>query len=240
AFETLGAIYDLGKRRRYQAVWTSLVGFIVHSNDEGTLEEMGLELSEDQNDDILDVKEEVWKVDLKAVARRREKGGFDNVWVPIQRLLFNALSKPRSTAQNNPLVWWLAVLVRSAISNEKDFISSGRFNKNPMPMDVDIEGRLQAMVHYSKVLVLDDAFLSWSENSEWVMEVQRDLNLVDMEWINDENGARPEDSTDERSCSSAACQAILVQVKKQVEEHLGGKKGAAMHWAQLLAEEMGS
>lgn len=72
------------------------------------------------------------------------------------------------------------------------------------------------------------------------MEVQRDLNLVDMEWINDENGVRPEDSTDERSCSSAAWQAILVQVKKQVGEHLGGKKGTAMHWAQLLAEEMGS
>lgn len=81
AFETLAAIWDLGKRRRYQAVWTSLVGFLVHFNDEDALGEMGLKLNEDQIDDILDVKEEVWKVDLGAIGR--VKGGFEEVWVAI-------------------------------------------------------------------------------------------------------------------------------------------------------------
>lgn len=65
----------------------------------------------------------------------------------------------------------MGILVRLAIAGEKDFISSGRFNKNPMLMDVDIRGRLQATVHYSKVLVLDYAFLLWLEESELVMEV---------------------------------------------------------------------
>lgn len=54
-FQTLAPIWDLGKRRRYQAVWTSLVGFLVHSHDEGALEEMGLKLNEGQVDDVLDV-----------------------------------------------------------------------------------------------------------------------------------------------------------------------------------------
>lgn len=75
----------------------------------------------------------------------------------------------------------MGILVRSAIAGEKDFISSGWFNNNPMPMDADIRGRLQAMVHYSKVLVLDHALLSWLGKPEWVMEVQRDLNSVDNE-----------------------------------------------------------
>ncbi|KAI7768453.1 hypothetical protein LZL87_014345 [Fusarium oxysporum] len=69
AFESLAAVYDLGRRRRYQAIWTSLVGFIAHSHDEGMLEEMGMRLTESQINDILDVEQEVWQVDLKAIAR---------------------------------------------------------------------------------------------------------------------------------------------------------------------------
>ncbi|KAL6354028.1 hypothetical protein LRP88_12659 [Fusarium phalaenopsidis] len=74
AFESLAAVCDLSRRRRYQSIWTSLVGFICHSQDEGTLEEMGMRLTESQIDDILDIEQEVWQVDLKAIARRREKG----------------------------------------------------------------------------------------------------------------------------------------------------------------------
>lgn len=46
ASESLAAVYDLGRQGRYQAIWTSLVGFIPQSHDEGTLEEMGMRLSE--------------------------------------------------------------------------------------------------------------------------------------------------------------------------------------------------
>ncbi|KAF9766810.1 hypothetical protein IL306_000720 [Fusarium sp. DS 682] len=143
AFESLAAVDDLGRRRRYQAIWTSLVGSIAHSHDEGTLEEMGMRLTESQIDDILDVEQEVWQVDLKAIARNREKGGFDYVWAPIQQLLMKALGKAKSTPRNNPLVWWIAVLARSAVSGDSDidFISRGRFHMNQMPMDVDLRER---------------------------------------------------------------------------------------------------
>lgn len=70
--KTTSRIWDLGKRRRYQAVWTSLVGFLVHSNDEDALREMGLKLNEDQINDILDVKQEVWNVDLNDIGRVKE------------------------------------------------------------------------------------------------------------------------------------------------------------------------
>ncbi|KAM5510103.1 hypothetical protein FOXYSP1_10203, partial [Fusarium oxysporum f. sp. phaseoli] len=47
---------------------------------EGTLEEMGLRLTESQIDDILDIEQEIWQIDMRAIARRREKGGFEDVW----------------------------------------------------------------------------------------------------------------------------------------------------------------
>ncbi|KAG7402659.1 hypothetical protein Forpe1208_v016978 [Fusarium oxysporum f. sp. rapae] len=245
AFESLAAVYDLGKRRRYQSIWTSLVGFIAHSHSEGTLEEMGMRLTESQIDDILDVEQEVWQVDLKAIARNREKGGFEYVWAPIQQLLMKTLRKAKSTPRNNPLVWWIAVLARSAVSGDSDidFISRGRFHRNPMPMDVDLRERLEAIVHYSKVLVLDGAFSTWSERSErseWVMEVQSRLNMVSIEWINDEGGSRPAGPSGDGGpvYSTAAWQSVVAHIAEQTERHLGGKQKTAIYRLRMLANAM--
>ncbi|KAH6977803.1 hypothetical protein EDB82DRAFT_546266 [Fusarium venenatum] len=230
AFESLAAVYDLGKRRRYQSIWTSLVGFIAHSHSEGTLEEMGMRLTESQIDDILDVEQEVWQVDLKAIARNREKGGFEYIWVPIRQLLMKTLRKAQSTPRNNPHVWWIAVLARSAVSSDSDidFISRGRFHRNPMPMDVDLRERLEAIVYYSKVLVLDSAFSTWSERSErseWVIE------------INDEGGSRPARPSGDGGpvYSTAVWQSVVAHIAEQTERHLGGKQKTAIYRLRMLA-----
>ncbi|KAK2684836.1 hypothetical protein QWA68_016170 [Fusarium oxysporum] len=242
AFESLAAVYDLGQRRRYQAIWTSLVGFIAHSHDEGTLEEMGMRLTESQIKDILDVEQEVWQVDLKAIARNREKGGFEYIWAPIQQLLMKTSRKAKSTPRNNPLVWWIAVLARSAVSGNSDidFISRGRFHRNPMPMDVDLGERLEAIVHYSKVLVLDGAFSIWSERperSEWVMEVESRLNMVSIEWINEEGGSRLAGPSGDGGpvYSTAAWQSVVAHIAEQTERHLGGKQKTAIYRLRMLA-----
>ncbi|KAM5517599.1 hypothetical protein FOXYSP1_08384 [Fusarium oxysporum f. sp. phaseoli] len=62
---------------------TSLVGFIAYLYSEGMLEEIGLQLTESQIDDILDIKQEIWQIDIRAIAQRQEKGGFEDIWVPI-------------------------------------------------------------------------------------------------------------------------------------------------------------
>lgn len=54
-FGTLVAKVNLWKRRRMNAVWTSLICFLVYSYDEGTLQEMGLFVSEELGDSIMDV-----------------------------------------------------------------------------------------------------------------------------------------------------------------------------------------
>ncbi|RYC79510.1 hypothetical protein BFJ63_vAg17611 [Fusarium oxysporum f. sp. narcissi] len=245
AFESLAAVYDLGKRRRYQSIWMSLVGFIAHSHSEGTLGEMGLRLTESQIDDILDIEQEIWQIDTRAIARRREKGGFEDVWVPIRQLLMEALRKPKSTPRNNPLVWWIAVLARSAVSGDSDidFISRGRFHKNPMPMDVGLRERLEAIVHYSKVLVLDGAFSTWSgrsERSEWVMEVQSRLNMVSIEWIDEEGGSRPAGPSGDGGpvYSTDAWQSVVAHIAEETERHLGGKQKTAIYRLRMLANAM--
>ena len=156
-----------------------------------------------------------------------------------------ALRRAKSTPRNNPLGWWIAVLARSAVSgdNDRDFISRGRFHKNPMPMDVDLGERLGAIVHYSKVLVLDDAFSTWSEwseRSEWVMEVQSRLNMVSIEWINDEGGSRPAGPSGDGGpvYSTAAWQSVVADIAEQAERHLGGKQKTAIYRLRMLANAM--
>lgn len=107
---------------------------MVHSYDEGTLEEMGLKLNEDQKDDIMDVTQEIWPI---------VPGGLGSLQGAIEQLVTKAIKKRNSTARNNPSVWWMAILVRSAISEgERDYISRGRFNMNLLPMDLTSEGGL--------------------------------------------------------------------------------------------------
>ncbi|EXJ93252.1 hypothetical protein A1O3_01809 [Capronia epimyces CBS 606.96] len=56
-FQTLAAKFNFARRRRFNAVWTALLCFLVHTaDDNGALEEMGLHLSDDTWDDILDIK----------------------------------------------------------------------------------------------------------------------------------------------------------------------------------------
>ena len=114
-FHTFAAIWDLGRRRRCQAVLSSLVSFLLYCNDEGTLQEMGLELNEDQFDDILDIEQAVWLVDRQDI-RKKALFAFQGVWAAVRGLVLTALVKKRSTPRNNPLLWWMAILVRSATS----------------------------------------------------------------------------------------------------------------------------
>ncbi|KAH7199105.1 uncharacterized protein B0J16DRAFT_258969 [Fusarium flagelliforme] len=253
AFETFAAVWDLGKRRQYQSIWMSLVGFITYAHSRGTLESMGMRLTESQIDDILDIEQEVWQVDLRAIARRREKGGFEDVWVPIQQLLMKALKNPKSTPRNNPLVWWVAVLCRSAISDagdsdediddndeNKDFISRGRFYKNPMPMDVGFKERLEAIVHYSKVLVLNHSFLTWAAPTDWVMQVQSRLNMVSIDWINNERGSRPARLPGDGGpvYTTEAWQSMVAYITENTSTLLGGKQKTAIYRLRTLANAL--
>ncbi|EXL39945.1 hypothetical protein FOCG_17447 [Fusarium oxysporum f. sp. radicis-lycopersici 26381] len=186
-FESLAAVWDLDKRRRYQSVWTSMICFlawIIDNNPESLLA-MGLELDEELEEDIVDIS-------LAVAPNSDIFGDSEDPMEVIQGFLTKLITVESASAQNNPLLWWTSILVRSAISddNEEDFISRGTISMNILLPDVDIRGRIKAICHYSKALIPDKAFMGWRtgrlEREVLAEEIAQDLNKVDNEWLNKE------------------------------------------------------
>jgi len=235
-FETLAPIWELNKRRRTQAIWYSLVAFLLHSHDEGTLKEMGLILNEEQVDDLMDIEQEVWNVNVHPRELATQPEVLSEVWGRTQALLTGSILKMRSTARNNPLLWWICILARSAVSGETDFISSGRFNRNPLPMDVDIAGRVQAILHYAKVFVLESSFWSWDDEATR-FAVGLDINPIDIKWLHIEGRNRPI-TMDDGICDRPDWQAMIHRLRTNASKFLGGKKGTALYGARLLEKAL--
>ncbi|KAJ3543727.1 hypothetical protein NM208_g3422 [Fusarium decemcellulare] len=235
AFQSLAAIWDLSKRRRYQAILTSLFGFLVYSMGQGTLEEMGLYLDEDDAESLFEIITISVMHDMRGLETKSPK--FRLIWRAIESFLLAMMDKEDTLPDNNPLIWWMAILVRSALSADgPDFISRGRFDRNILPMDVDVRERLEAMRHYFKVIVLGHAFWSWE--SQQRLRVQTELDIVNNLWLNDENGCRPFESRDLRDCSTPEWQAMIARVWHEVYRMLGGRRGSAVWWMNMLEKEM--
>jgi hypothetical protein len=80
----------------------------VHSHDKGTLEEMGLELSEDLLDSIMDMKEaDTWhgrifqRIDC-------DPGPVEEA---ILELVTELITDSKAIFHTNPLLWWVGILV---------------------------------------------------------------------------------------------------------------------------------
>jgi len=226
-FESLVPNPLLRWQRRLNAVWTSLVCFLIYSFDEGTLDEMGLHLNEDLADDILDILQDEFMSGCEQ--------GKINLQFSIHALLTRLITDTAATPHGNPLLWWVAILVRSAISDgPDDYISRGIFNMNILPMDLDIRGRVEAVEHYCKVFVLDHTFSTWNTDQQSLSEVQTQLNQVDNKWMSDDNATRPPASLDNRTCQSPAWQDLLRHLRKNCRKFLGERKGTVMHQVRLL------
>ncbi|KAF4984327.1 hypothetical protein FDECE_17114 [Fusarium decemcellulare] len=197
------------------------------AQDEETLEDMGLELNDEDEEDIVDIG---LAVDPSPSLFMDDDDPSDL----IQGFLTRLIMDESAVARKNPLLWWTAILVRSAISGgeEKDFISRGTISMNMLPPDVDIRGRVEAIRHYSKVFVLDKAFTGWRTGRPgrevWAEEIAQELLTVDTEWLNNENGRRPDDRLDRRTCLSPAWKRILEHLEQEGATWLGQKEGTTM------------
>ena len=232
-FESLVPNPLLRWQRRLNAVWTSLVCFLLYSSDEGTLDEMGLHLNEDLADDILDIKQD----ELMSGCEQ----GKINLQASIHALLTRLITDTTATPHGNPLLWWMAILVRSAISDgPDDYISRGIFNMNMLPMDLDMRGRVKAVEHYCKVFILNYTFSTWDTNEQSLSEVQSQLNQVDNNWIEDDNATRPPASLDSRTCQSPAWRDLLHHLRGNCRKFLGRREGTVMHQIRLLRGMMDS
>ncbi|GJN76055.1 hypothetical protein PLICBS_010166 [Purpureocillium lilacinum] len=121
------------------------------------------------------------------------------------------------------------------------YFSHGRLSKNPLPMDMDIWARVRTSVHYSKVLIVENAFYSWEGGPGkrmWFLEVGREVNSVDLMQICRPNGSTPPDDSDKRTCGSPAWKDMLAHLRRRVKANLGGQEGTAMAWVRLMEREM--
>ncbi|KAJ9615649.1 hypothetical protein H2200_001725 [Cladophialophora chaetospira] len=215
-FRTLRANADLGKRRRYQAMWASLVCFLVYCYDNSIdLKNMGLQLAEHIEDGVFDILD-----DIKAGIMAEEEAA-------VAALCENMFKGLVPTASENPILWWLTVLVRSAIDplQELDYISRGCFLMNILPMDLDLPGRIEAIQHYTKVFVLDLAigmFIQFSRDRG--LEILRDLDSADLDWLDDATAQRPSDDDDPRNCDSPAWTIMLEDLKRWALMFLGSRR----------------
>lgn len=111
-FEGWAAKINLTKRRRGDSIFAGLVCFLVYSHAEGTLEEMGLELSEDMIDSIMSVSEaDAWHGRIFQ-SMDRDSGPVEGA---IEELVTELTTDPKATYRTNPLLWWIGILVQSSL-----------------------------------------------------------------------------------------------------------------------------
>ncbi|KAH9205104.1 hypothetical protein DL95DRAFT_451397 [Leptodontidium sp. 2 PMI_412] len=234
-FESWDAKVNLRKRRRGNSIWTGLVCFLIHSYDEGTLEEMGLKLSEGLCDSIMDVTEAVvWHGGI-GQSPNRTRGPVEDA---VEELLMELITDPKATFQTNPLLWWVGILVQSSLGTGRDdYISRGRFNINILPMDVDIRGRLEALLHYCQVFVLHCTMQTWKTSTVQMDEVRGSMATIDLEWLNADNDQRPPPSADTRNCQSVAWKDLVKHLREQSKSFLGEKPRTVGEQLRLLLEE---
>ena len=169
----------------------------------------------------------------------RHSGGWAQraVQDAVGDLCCRMICKPNPDPSTKPLLWWMVVLVQSAVdsSQQDDYISRGRFFWNILPMDLDIRNRIEAVQHYAKALVLNRAFHTREPRPrERLSEVQRDLNVLDNEWLNADTDQRPPESSDSRRCDSVAWKQMLKHLNVHATRNLAGQKNKVLAEARKL------
>ncbi|KAF2008806.1 hypothetical protein BU24DRAFT_91784 [Aaosphaeria arxii CBS 175.79] len=235
---------DIFLQRRWNSVWTSLICFLIYCEEnDGSPEDMGLTLSEELTDDLLDISQALM---FDGYPKPGAEDG-DSVTGEALRVfitnVITALDSHSVSPRTNPLLWWMTVLVHSSLSTHTDFISRGHFTWNILPMDLDIAGRIDAVVHYTQVMLLDLSFRTWKPtNKQHQLDVVQQLDKVDNSWIVKMSSTKPAVEASaaeeqEKACETPAFKDMLAHVEKTFDEILGKEsKGVVAGMVRLKAQ----
>ncbi|KAF7586407.1 hypothetical protein BBP40_008930 [Aspergillus hancockii] len=183
---------ELEKRKQAVSVWTSFLAFLTfHWHDygsDGALEAMGLRLPwlfKDGIDTIHDYAES----GRSQTALRHAIKGF----------LIQVITDAQATPQTNPLVWWLAILIQTGVLDDQP-----RWQVAQLQDTLDFSGKLEAVDHYARVLVLEYAFSRWlGDASPHGMspaqkgQVVEALDEVSLDWLDRDEKCPPVDIFEE-------------------------------------------
>jgi hypothetical protein len=75
-------------------------------------------------------------------------------------------------------------------------------------MEMDVEERLEALLHYSKVFVLEYSIETWLTRAARKTEVLSSMRTVDLDWLDADDDRRPSASADMQDMSVCVCQGI--------------------------------
>jgi hypothetical protein len=181
-FETWARPRDLEKRKQAVSVWTSLLAFLVFNwksyGADGALESMGLNLSWTLKDDIDAIR-------YYAKSGRSLKVLGEMTTTFFVKVIKDATATPRT----NPLTWWLAVLTQTEVLDDQP-----RWTVADLQDTLSFSQKLEAIDHYARVLVLEDAFYRWIDmpgvSPAEKKKLQDSLNEVSISWV-DQDAERP-------------------------------------------------
>lgn len=158
-FQTWAQPKYLERRKQAVAVWYGLLDLLafawtVHGREE-RLREAGFEPSGEFIDLIDDLH-------LYAIIQDRFRPRKSVVVETVEAFFLRAISDPSPTVRTNPLLWWVAVLVHGDVLQQHQRLP---IHMPGSPDTLALPDKLQALEHYSRVLVMNDTFKRWVTES---------------------------------------------------------------------------
>ena len=177
-FESWYGDDGLERRKQSTRVWTDLIQFLAleyHYNNvtwsgdtislrgtHGYLSDSGFLISEDFGDDILDIIQGPWY-------------GIEHIKDAINSFCLNIIMHQDATWNTNPLLFWVALLLQT-----EEFGDQPRLEFGDLRDELTMREKLEALVHYARVFIIDHAFTTWqlsdSVPQEWKKAVQTEVN----------------------------------------------------------------
>jgi len=189
-FESWVGPQGLQKRIQSTRVWTDLIQFFVleyHINNitwsadatslsmrgsSGYFSEMGFTISEDDKlgGDIMDIVE-------------GSMFGIGHLKNSVHELCMNIIMQENPTPQNNPLLFWVALCLQT-----EEFGNQRRLEIDGLKDELTMKEKLEALVHYARVFIMDHAYQSWllsdSVPQEGKTALETALSSDRWDWIN--------------------------------------------------------
>ena len=160
--------------------WSDDATFLTLRGESGYLSEMGFTISEEDalGVDILDIV-------------NGSIFGMEYLKNSIHHFCLSIIMQENPTPQNNPLLFWVGVCLQT-----EEFGNQQRLEFHGLKDELTMREKLEALVHYARVFIMDHAYISWLQSDsvpqEWKTTVETALNSKNWGWI-DRGLPRPVD-----------------------------------------------
>jgi len=203
-FHTWAQPKYIERRKQAAAVWYTLLHFLAlnwagYGGAHGPLYHLGLDPSRRICDLIDDFR-------LYATIQKPFNPRSKVVQDLADAFFLSAIREPDPTPRTNPILWWLAVLIHSDLHR-----CHPRLPIPGLEDSLDFTAKLDALDHYSRVLVFHNTFIDWTtltnpfqSLSSHQLEVCRWVDAADIAWVDRDREAPLPGSVEDPDLESPA------------------------------------